>query len=149
TPNSELAKLLEQYGLLLTSHDKKEILLDAIKERAKTLKEMASLVYEIITTPTYYEQTAVEKALKGNALEILNLFGAKVSAAKELHLPSDYHHLMQEVVDEMGIGFGKIGQPLRVALLGKLSGPGLDSVMAIIGRDETMLRIANTIAKHS
>ncbi|MBW6488295.1 glutamate--tRNA ligase [Sulfurimonas sp.] len=148
-PNSELAKLLEQYGLLLASHDKKEILLDAIKERAKTLKEMAALVYEVITTPTYYEQTAVEKALKGNALEILNIFGAKVSAAKELHLPSDYHHLMQEVVDEMGIGFGKIGQPLRVALLGKMSGPGLDSVMAIIGRDETMLRITNAIAKHS
>ncbi|MGE4419347.1 MAG: glutamate--tRNA ligase [Sulfurimonas sp.] len=149
TPNSELAKLLEQYGLLLTSHDKKEILLDALKERAKTLKEMAALVYEIISTPTYYEQTAVEKAFKGNALEILNIFGTKVSAAKELHLPSDYHHLMQEVVDEMGIGFGKIGQPLRVALLGKMSGPGLDSVMAIIGRDETMLRIANAIAKHS
>ncbi|TKI70999.1 glutamate--tRNA ligase [Sulfurimonas crateris] len=149
TPNNELAKLLEQYGLLLTSHDKKEILLDAIKERAKTLKEMASLVYEIITTPSYYDQKAVEKALKGDAFEVLNAFGAKISAAKELHLPSDYHHLMQEVVDEMGIGFGKIGQPLRVALLGKMSGPGLDSVMAIIGRDETMLRIANVIAEHS
>ncbi len=149
TPNNELAKLLEQYGLLLTSHDKKEILLDALKERAKTLKEMASLVYEIITTPSYYDQKAVEKAFKGDAIEILNAFGAKVSASKELHLPSDYHHLMQEVVDEMGIGFGKIGQPLRVALLGKMSGPGLDSVMAIIGRDETMLRIANAIAEHS
>jgi len=149
TPNNELAKLLEQYGLLLTSHDKKEILLDALKERAKTLKEMASLVYEIITTPSYYDQKAVEKAFKGDAIEILNAFGAKVSASKELHLPSDYHHLMQEVVDEMGIGFGKIGQPLRVALLGKMSGPGLDSVMSIIGRDETMLRIANAIAEHS
>ncbi len=149
TQNSELAKLLEQYGLLLTSHDKKEILLDALKERAKTLKEMSSLVYEIITTPSYYDQKAVEKAFKGDALEILNAFGAKVSASKELHLPSDYHHLMQEVVDEMEIGFGKIGQPLRVALLGKMSGPGLDSVMAIIGRDETMLRIANAIAEHS
>lgn len=149
TQNSELAKLLEQYGLLLTSHDKKEILLDALKERAKTLKEMSSLVYEIITTPSYYDQKAVEKAFKGDALEILNAFGAKVSASKELHLPSDYHHLMQEVVDEMEIGFGKIGQPLRVALLGKMSGPGLDSVMAIIGKDETMLRIANAIAEHS
>jgi len=149
TPNGELAKLLELYGLLLTSHDKKEILLDALKERAKTLKEMSSLVYEIITTPTYYDQKAVEKAFKGEAIEVLNAFGAKVSASTELHLPSDYHHLMQEVVDEMGIGFGKIGQPLRVALLGKMSGPGLDSVMAIIGKDETLLRIANAISKHS
>ncbi|HEX5669920.1 MAG TPA: glutamate--tRNA ligase, partial [Sulfuricurvum sp.] len=60
---------------------------------------------------------------------------------QELHLPSDYHHVMESVVTEMGIGFGKIGQPLRIALLGKLSGPGLDSVMAIIGVEETLARI--------
>ncbi|QFR42503.1 glutamate--tRNA ligase [Sulfurimonas xiamenensis] len=148
TPNSELAKLLEQYGLLLASHDKKEILLDAIKERAKTLKEMSNLVYEIITTPTYYDEKAAKKSFKDNAIEILEAFSEKVSAAKELHLPSDYHHLMQEVVDEMEIGFGKIGQPLRIALLGKMSGPGLDSIMAIIGRDETLLRIYKAVEAH-
>jgi len=149
TPNTKLAKLLEQYGLLLASHDKKEILLDAIKERAKTLKEMSNLIYEIITTPAYYDEKAAKKSFKDNAIEILQAFSEKVSAARELHLPSDYHHLMQEVVDEMGIGFGKIGQPLRIALLGKMSGPGLDSVMAIIGRDETLLRISNAIKAHS
>ena len=53
---------------------------------------------------------------------------------------------MESVVNEMEIGFGKIGQPLRVALLGKLSGPGLDVVMAVIGKEETMLRIANAIS---
>lgn len=143
TPNDKLAKLLEDYGLLLTSHDKKEILLDALKDRAKTLKEMASLVLEIISTPSYYDQKAVEKAFKADSLEILERFKQKIEASSELHLPSDYHHLMQEVVDEMSIGFGKIGQPLRVALLGKMSGPGLDSVMAIIGKEETLLRISN------
>ncbi|MCD6433432.1 MAG: glutamate--tRNA ligase [Sulfurimonas sp.] len=143
--NSDLAELLTQYDLVLTSHDKKEILLDELKERAKTLKELASLIKEILTTPTSYDEKAVKKAFKGNAIEVLNAFGAKVSASQELHLPSDYHKLMEEVVNEMEIGFGKIGQPLRVALLGKMSGPGLDSVMAILGKDETMLRIANAM----
>jgi len=149
TPNSELAELLTQYDLVLASHDKKEILLDELKERAKTLKELASLTKEILETPTTYDEKAVKKAFKGNAIEVLNTFGAKVGNAKELHLPSDYHHLMEEVVNEMEIGFGKIGQPLRVALLGKMSGPGLDSVMAILGKDETMLRIANAITANS
>jgi glutamyl-tRNA synthetase len=149
TPNNELAKLLEEYDLVLTSHDKKEILLDALKDRAKTLKEMATLINEIVIAPASYDEKAVEKAFKGDAIAILNKFGAKISASKELHLPSDYHHVMQELVDEMGIGFGKIGQPLRVALLGKMSGPGLDSIMAIIGREETMLRIANAITLYA
>lgn len=148
TPNATLAEMLEEYGLLLTSHDKKEILLDALKERVKTLKEMALLVNEIIIAPAAYDEKAVEKSFKGDTIDILNNFRGKVAASAELHLPSDYHHLMQEVVDEMGIGFGKIGQPLRVALLGKMSGPGLDSVMAIIGKEETILRIENILKKH-
>ena len=142
TPNEELSKLLQEYDLVLASHDKKEILLDAIKERAKTLKEMASMIEEILQTPSSYDEKAIKKAFKGNAIEVLNTFGAKLSAKDELHLPSDYHHVMQEVIEEMQIGFGKIGQPLRIALLGKMGGPGLDVVMAVIGKEETMLRIA-------
>jgi len=145
TPNEELAKLLEDYDVVITSHDKKEILLDVLKDRAKTLKELANLVTEVITTPTSYDEKSAKKAFKGDFVEILNQFGSKLTSASELHLPSDYHNLMQEVVDEMEIGFGKIGQPLRVALLGKMSGPGLDSVMAVIGKTETLLRIANAI----
>lgn len=147
--NDTLAELLEGYGVVLSSHDKKEIILDALKERAKTLKELASLIEEILVAPSEYDAKAVKKAFKEGSVEILNAFGAKVTSASELHLPSDYHHLMEEVVNEMEIGFGKIGQPLRVALLGKMAGPGLDSVMAILGREETLLRITNAISKNS
>ncbi|MBL0709152.1 MAG: glutamate--tRNA ligase [Sulfurimonas sp.] len=148
-PNSELATLLLDYDLVLSSHDKKEILLDALKERAKTLKELADLTNEILITPSSYDEKSVKKAFKGDAISVLNSFGAKLSSCEDCHLPSDYHHLMETLVSELEIGFGKIGQPLRVALLGKMSGPGLDDVMAILGKDETMLRIANIIAKLS
>ena len=149
TPNDELAELLKLYGIELSAHDKKEILFDAFKERAKTLKELAELTQEILTAPTSYDEKAVAKVLNADAFSVLNAFAEKVKTAHELHLPSDYHHLMEEVVKEMEIGFGKIGQPLRLALIGKLSGPGLDTVMAIIGKEDTLSRIANTIATHS
>ncbi|WP_434580559.1 glutamate--tRNA ligase [Sulfurimonas sp. NW15] len=145
TPNEELTELLADFGVVLSSHDKKEILLDALKERAKTLKELATLINEIVTTPQSYDEKAVKKAFKGNAIEILEHFANKLDEAKELHLPSDYHHVMEALVNEMEIGFGKIGNPLRVALLGKMSGPGLDVVMSVIGKDETILRIARAI----
>ncbi len=147
--NDELAQLLTEYGLVLTSHDKREILLDELKERAKTLKDLADLTNEILTTPHSYDEKAVKKAFKEGSIEVLNVFLLKVASSEELHLPIDYHHLMEEVVNEMEIGFGKIGQPLRVALLGKMTGPGLDTIMAVIGKDESMLRIANAITAHS
>jgi len=149
TKNDELVQLLTEYDLVLTSHDKKEILLDELKERAKTLKELAELIKEILTTPTSYDEKAVKKAFKGNAIEVINTFGAKLSACENPHLPTDYHAIMEETITEMEVGFGKIGQPLRVALLGKMTGPGLDSVMAILGKEETMLRVANAITANS
>lgn len=139
--NPMLAALLEDFGVLLVSHDKQEILLDMLKERAKTIKEMAELVSEVIATPSDYDEKAMAKTINSDSITVLENFKSKVLKSNTLHLPSDYHHLMQETVNEMGIGFGKIGQPLRVTLLGKLSGPALDGVMAVIGRDETILRI--------
>ena len=144
-PNDELAKNLEAYDIVLTSHDKKEILLDAVKERAKTLKEMAELIKEILATPSAYDEKGLKKAFKGNADEVLKTFAQNLESADELHLPSDYHTIMEKTITDMEVGFGKIGQPLRMALLGKMSGPGLDAVMAIIGKDETLNRIESIL----
>jgi len=144
--NTALATLLHEYGVDIHGHDKKEILLDALKERAKSMTELAELIPSIIDTPTAYDEKAVKKAFKGDAVTILETFAKKLeSTTQELHLPSDYHQQMEALVAEMEIGFGKIGMPLRVALLGAMGGPGMDSVMAIIGRDETIARITKAV----
>ena len=139
--NEKLCELLEFHGVMLVSHDKREILLDAVKERAKTLVEMATLINEVLVRPLDFEEAALKKGYKEESKGILEAFATALKNSSELHLPSDYHHVMETVVAQLEIGFGKIGQPLRVALLGKLSGPGLDSVMAIIGVEETLARI--------
>ena len=143
--NDALVELLVEYGVVLTSHDKKEILLDALKERAKTLKELAELTQEILSTPSSYDEKAVKKAFKGNASEVLENFAKQLESSEDFHLPTEYHHLMEKVITEMEVGFGKIGQPLRIALLGKMGGPGLDAIMAVIGKEETLKRIASAL----
>jgi glutamyl-tRNA synthetase len=102
---------------------------------------MVSQIKEILDTPRSYDEKAVKKAFKGEAKAILEDFKSRVIAAETLHLPSDYHHLVEAVVTEREIGFGKIGQPLRIALLGKMGGPGIDTIMAIIGKEESLSRI--------
>ncbi len=147
-PNKELEELLNEYNIILASHDKKEILLDALKERVKTVKELAVSIKEIVVAPTTYDEKAIKKAFKGNAIEILNAYQAKLTDAQP-HLPNEYHALMEEVVTEMEIGFGKIGMPLRVALLGKMGGPNIDTIMAVIGKKESMHRITQAITANT
>jgi glutamyl-tRNA synthetase len=145
TPNEKLAELLGDFGVSIADHDKMEFLLDATKERSKTLVELAQNIRMILEAPAEYDPKAVKKAFKGEAFDILRAFATKLREAEGLHLPSDYHKVMEEFVAEREIGFGKIGQPLRVALLGRMSGPGMDEVMAILGTEETIARIEKAI----
>jgi len=146
-PNSELAELLKAFGVDISEHDKLEMLLDATKERGKTLVELAEQINLILTAPTAYDEKAVKKAFKGEAKEILTDFIAMLQTWETpLHLPSDYHAVMEKLVAEKEIGFGKIGMPLRVSLLGSMTGSGLDEIMAIIGVDETIERIERAVS---
>ncbi len=146
-PNAELAELLKDFGVDIADHDKLEILLDATKERGKTLVELAEQIKLIVNAPTSYDLKAVKKAFKRDAKEILTDFIAMLQTwEKPLHLPSDYHEVLETIVAEKEIGFGKIGMPLRVALVGALTGAGVDEMMAIIGVDETIERIERAVA---
>lgn len=144
--NDLLAELLAPFGSDLKAHDKKEILLDALKERAKTLLELTQLAAEVLQTPQGFDEHARKKALKGDPKAVLEAFCARLETAPPLHLPTEYHAQMEALVEAMGIGFGKIGMPLRLALMGKLSGPGVDTIMAAIGTPETLARIRALIA---
>ncbi len=142
TPNDKLVKFLDDFGIMSQNLDKINEILDATKSRAKTLKDLASEIEKIIQTPSEYDAKAIKKVFKGEALniikEFLNLLLKEKPDSKEA-----FHKLMQKFVEQKDIGFGKLGQPLRVALLGSMSGPGLDEVMNIIGLDEVARRVDN------
>jgi glutamyl-tRNA synthetase len=147
TPNGKLAEMLKDFGVNITEHDKLEMLLDATKERGKTLVELAGQINLILNAPVEYDEKAVKKAFKGEAKAILTDFIAMLQTwEKPLHLPSDYHAVMEKIVADKEIGFGKIGMPLRVSLLGSMTGSGLDEIMASIGVDETIERIEKAVA---
>lgn len=142
TPNDELAILLKDFGVDIHGHDKLELLLDATKERGKTLIDLAEQINIILTAPSMYDEKSSKKAFKGEAKEILRDFSLMLKSwDKTLHLPCDYHEVMENLVEVKEIGFGKIGMPLRVSLLGSMTGSGLDEIMAILGVDETVARI--------
>lgn len=146
-PNQKLATLLKEYGVNVEGHDKLELLLDATKERGKTLVELAEQITLIVTTPSQYDEKASKKAFSGNAKEILGDFSAMLQSwDKALHLPCDYHAVMEKLVATKEIGFGQIGMPLRVSLLGSMTGSGLDEIMAILGVDDTVARIKKAIS---
>ena len=52
---------------------------------------------------------------------------------------------IKEWITSKGISYGKIMQPLRLCLVGKLAGPHLFDIIYLIGKTETIKRIENAI----
>jgi len=50
---------------------------------------------------------------------------------------------IREVAEGSGVKFGKLAQPLRAALTGRTTSPGIFDVLALLGRDESLARIAD------
>jgi glutamyl-tRNA synthetase len=53
--------------------------------------------------------------------------------------------IIKEWITTKEVGFGKVMQPLRLALVGALQGPHLFDIIEIIGKEETIKRIKNAI----
>jgi len=53
--------------------------------------------------------------------------------------------LLESVAEEQEIGFGKIGQPLRVAITGAGASPDIGDTLELIGKNRSLARIATAI----
>jgi len=58
---------------------------------------------------------------------------------------SALEQLVREFADRKGAKLGTIAQPLRAALTGSTASPGIFEVMEILGREETLGRIADAV----
>ena len=142
--DDKLIKLLKDFDVDLENNEKSSMILNATKERGKTLVELAHQIKLILDAPTTYDEKAVKKAFKGEAKEILNAFADMLTLATPTTKEA-FHSVMEKIVEEKAIGFGKIGMPLRVSLMGAMTGSGLDEIMTILGLDEVIKRIERAI----
>lgn len=141
--NHRLATLLHtDFNVNIHGHDKKEILLDDVKERSKTLKEMALLIESILRKPTEYNEKAVKKFIKEHTLEVLKDFITALDQ-KEIHLPNEWHDALNDFVLENGLKPKDLMPPLRICLNGDTKGIDLSNLLSILGKEEVKTRIDN------
>ena len=48
---------------------------------------------------------------------------------------------LKAYAEEQGLGLGKLAQPLRAALTGQTTSPGIFDVLALLGKEESLARI--------
>ncbi len=113
-----------------------------LKERAKTLIELLDSAYYLYAPrPLQLDQKATA-LLDETARQRLPGLAAKLSAVNDWS-PEALEAVVRGYAEEHGLKLGQAAQPLRAALTGRAMSPGLFDVMAVLGREETLARLAD------
>ncbi len=115
-----------------------------LKDRAKTLVELADGAKFIFATRPL--------ALDEKAASLLNEEGRAVLKSVLPHLETANEWTVEALdaaarafAESQGLKLGKVAQPLRAALTGRATSPGVFDVLVVLGRDEALARIRDQI----
>ncbi len=148
-PAGQLAQLLSaQYqrtGLKTGEGPPLEAVVEVFRERAVTIGDLAAgteYLYRDFDAP---DARAAKKHLRPVVREPLAALRAALEALPAWKADA-IHAAMQAVVDATGMSFGKIGQPVRVAVTGGPVSPPIDVTLELIGRERSLRRLDAALA---
>jgi glutamyl-tRNA synthetase len=142
-PRATLVGLLREQLAMLGIDNADEALcggvVEALRERAKTMKEMAaSGLYFFL--PPVMDEKAVTKHLTAEARLVLGELARTFTAVTDWTAPV-LHALLQQFAEARALGLGKVAQPLRVALTGGTVSPPIDATLALLGQERVLARL--------
>lgn len=117
----------------------------ALRDRVDTLKQMAERAAVWYLPLTHYDEAAVAKQFVPAALLPMQTVRTELANLSEWS-PAAIHAAMQTTGEKLGVGLGKIGPALRVAITGSQQSPSIDHTVYLAGRDEALKRIDVALA---
>lgn len=118
-----------------------EGVIGTLHTRSKTLVEMAEgahFFYRENVAP--YDGKAVNKFFTPSTATVLSMLAERLDALADLTEKSQ-ESAFKAVMEKTGLGFGKIAQPVRLALTGTVVSPGIFEVIEVLGKDRVLTRL--------
>ena len=118
--------------------------IETLKERAKTLVELAHSLRFYIAEDIEYEEKAKTKFLNEKNLPYLLDVKDAVKGIDNFVAP-EIEKVFVSLVEKHKTKLGNIAQPVRVAITGKTESPGIFEVLEIVGKEKTLRRLESAI----
>jgi len=118
--------------------------IDTLKERARTLVELAHSLRYYIAEEVEYDEKAKSKFLNAQTLPYLTGLKDELAALPEFTVPA-IEKVFTTLIEKHGVKLGTAAQPVRVAMTGGTVSPGIFEVIEIVGREKTLKRLDKAI----
>ena len=135
--------ILEEKGIK-TDEAFAEKVVGLIKERATFVADFWELSNFFFENPSEYDEKAAKKQWKPETGALMQELIEVISKIEDFSIENAQTEIKGWITSKE-IGFGKVMQPLRLSLVGKLAGPDLFDIMTMIGKETTITRIQNAI----
>jgi len=139
---------LRNIGLDLAQGPRVADVVVALRDRVKTLKEMAERARVWYAEFDEYEPTAAAKQLVPAAVAPLTAARDALAAiAAGDWSPATIDAALKDAAAKLGEGIGKLAQPLRVAITGTAVSPSIDHTVFLTGRERALARIDRALVR--
>lgn len=141
---------MQDAGCLSPSPSEKELAyareaINLVRDRMRYLAQVVKFTDFFFAEEPEYEEKGVKKWLRKDYVP--ELLGRLVPALEGLadFRVEDIEERVRTVGDEMGLSGGTVIHPIRVAVTGRMVGPGLFETMAVLGKDRILGRLRRTL----
>ena len=138
---AQVTPFLEAEGLTPPADTARFVgILDTLRERAKTLREVVEVGRFYFERPRAYDATAAAKLFTPAGVQRLDALLERLATAKPFTAPA-LEAVYRQLVDAMGLKLVDLAQLTRLAVTGRTASPPLFDVLALLGREETLTRL--------
>lgn len=153
------AALIQQYEILnidtnVPHAPNLESVVEVLKERCKTLREMAESSRFWFEEVDKYDQAAWDKFMGPEGKLVLERVYQDLNKLSESGVEStsewaieNIKSVVKAVVSDLGLKFPKVAQPIRIAVTGNTVSPSVDVTLGLLGKERSLARIQSIINK--
>ena len=116
-----------------------------VKERAQVLPELFEQITYFFSAPTAYDEKTVSKRWKAESADQMRELSHLLLTLPEALPSEETEQAVKAWIEEKGYGLGAVMNCFRLALVGAAKGPHLFDISALLGREETLCRLARIV----
>ena len=139
----KLEKIIEKKEIKVSSDYVLKVV-SLMKERAVFVNDIWDQGYFFFLAPTSYDPKNAKKAWKDDTADLMQEL-IQVLQKQEDFKAENVQAEVKAWIQQKEVGFGKVMQPFRLALVGAMQGPDLYEIAEMIGKEETISRLEKVI----